>query len=512
VVEGSVRPLHASFLTGRDRFQERSRPVAVITWQCWMREPGSERVLHHLTPFQRIFANRRLRPGISRVGRRASHPSPDAGDQPHVVIVGGGFGGLNVAKGLRDAALRITLVDQQNHHLFQPLLYQVATASLSPADIASPIRTILRDQQNTTVVQATVTAIDLAQRTVQLRDGAIPYDMLVLAMGVEPAYFGHPEWAAHAPGLKSIDDAVEMRRRIFSAFERAERAPDAPARQRALTFVVVGGGPTGVELAGAIGEIAHHTLTREFRNIDPEDARILMIDSGDRLLSGFPERASVPAERDLGRLGVEIRTGSRVTGMDPGVVWLGDERIEADTVLWAAGVRASPVATTLGVPLDRVGRVIVAPDLTIPGHPDVFVIGDLAAVVDREGVALPGTAPVAIQAAQQTVPNLLRQLNGEPTEPFTYRDRGMMATVGRGRAVAVIAGRTFDGLVAWLLWAVIHVWSLIEFRSRAAVMLQWGWAFLTRQRTARLITGVTATAGESRSPGTYRDQPAAVRR
>jgi NADH dehydrogenase len=397
--------------------------------------------------------------------------------------------------------MRLTLVDQQNHHLFQPLLYQVATASLSPADIASPIRTILRDQRNVMVTLATVRSVDLARQRVDLVDGHLTYDMLVLATGVEPTYFGHPEWAVSAPGLKSIDDAVEMRRRIFGAFERAERTTDEAARRRALTFVVVGGGPTGVELAGAIGEIAHHTLTREFRNIDPDDARILIVDSGERLLSGFPERASAAAERDLGRLGVEIHTGSRVTGMDPGLLWLGDERIEADTVLWAAGVKASAVAQTLGVPLDRGGRVIVAPDLTIPGHPEVFVVGDLAAMVDAGGTALPGTAPVAIQTARHTVANLLRRLDDRPTEPFRYHDRGMMATVGRGRAVAVVFGRTFDGLLAWVLWAVVHVWSLIEFRSRAAVMLQWGWAFLTRQRTARLITGNHASDRAYLFPG-----------
>lgn len=447
-------------------------------------------MLHRLTSLRsRLSSRSRPFSGKLHDDVDPSQFPSESGDHPHVVIVGGGFGGLNVAKGLRNAPVRLTLIDQRNYHLFQPLLYQVATASLSAADIASPIRTILRSQGNAVVTLATVTAIDLERRTVELEDGYVAFDRLVLAMGVEPTYFGHPEWATHAPALKSIDDALDMRRRIFSAFEQAEREPDEAARQRALTFVVVGGGPTGVELAGAIGEIAHHTLTREFRNIDPKAARILIVDSGERLLSAFPERASASAKRDLGRLGVEVRTGSRVTGMDPEGVWLGEERIEAATVLWAAGVKGSSVAHTLGVPLDRGGRVIVAPDLTIPGHPDVFVIGDLAAVTDRDGTALPGTAPVAIQAAQHTVSNLLRQINGEPTESFSYRDRGMMATVGRGRAVAIIADRTFDGLVAWLMWAVVHVWSLIEFRSRAAVMLQWGWAFLTRQRTARLITG-----------------------
>jgi NADH dehydrogenase len=382
------------------------------------------------------------------------------------------------------------VIDRRNYHLFQPLLYQVATASLSPADIASPIRWILRKQKNTATLMAEVTAIDLVSRRVTLADGGtLSYDFLIIAAGAEPSYFGHESWAELAPGLKSIEDALEMRRRIFSAFERAERTPPGAGRDRLLTFVVVGGGPTGVELAGALGEIAHDsTLRSEFRAINPDTARIVLIEGGPRLLDGFPERLARTAARDLAKLGVEVRTDSRVTAIEPGAVAIGQERIEAETILWAAGVRASPLGQSLGLPPDRAGQVKVETNLTVTGHSEVFVIGDLATMPSPNGEPLPGIAPVAIQQGECAAANIERVLTGQPMIPFRYRDRGMLATIGRNRAVAVIFGRSFDGLVAWLLWAVVHIVSIIGFRNRIAVTLQWFWAYLTRQRIARLIT------------------------
>ncbi|MEA2582880.1 MAG: hypothetical protein QOF33_965 [Thermomicrobiales bacterium] len=412
----------------------------------------------------------------------------DQDSRPHVVIIGGGFGGLNAAKALRDAPVRITLVDARNYHLFQPLLYQVATASLAPADIASPIRAVLRRQKNVTVLMDLATDIDLDAREVVLAEGRFRYDYLILAAGAQPVYFGHPEWQELAPGLKSIEDAVEMRRRIFRALEAAERETVEEERRCLLTFVVVGGGPTGVELAGSLGEIIQDLLPREYRFIRPEQARIVLVEGGPRVLSAFPEKLSRAAERDLRRLGVELRTNTRVTGIEPGTVWLGEERIGTETVLWAAGVTAAPLARTLGAPLDRGGRVVVQPDLTVPGHSEVFVIGDVAATTDAKGRPLPGVAPVAIQQGQWSARNIVQALAGEPLRPFRYRDRGILATVGRRHAVAVVFGVAFDGVLAWLTWAVVHVASLIEFRSRFAVMLQWAWAYVTRQRTSRLIT------------------------
>ena len=426
-------------------------------------------------------------------GRRRSH-LPDQGHSPHVLIIGGGFGGLNTAKGLRDAPVRITLLDRHNYHLFQPLLYQVATASLSPADIASPLRAIFRRQQNVSVQLAHVAEVDLDRQSVLLDDGELSYDFLVLATGAETAYFGHPEWAELAPGLKNIDDAIEMRRRIFLAFEKAERAVDERIRRSALTFVVVGGGPTGVELAGALGEIAHETLSRDFRSIDPGTARIVLIDGGDRILTAFPENLSSSAARDLNRLGVEIVTNSFIKHIQQGAVEFGSERIEADTILWAAGVTATPVGKSLDAPVDRGGRIAVSPDLRLPDHPEVFVIGDLAAIPDGKGGTLPGVAQVAIQGGKWTATNITRMIAGEPLLPFRYRDLGIMATIGRNRAVAVIGGLRFGGFPAWFIWAVIHVHELVEYRSRVIVFVQWSWAYLTHRRSARLITG------ESRAP------------
>jgi len=424
---------------------------------------------------------------LPRRRSRAQEPVNDG--RPHVVIIGGGFGGLTAAKELRDAPVRITLIDKHNYHLFQPLLYQVATAALSPANVASPIRSALRGQENVTVLMAEATRIDLDRREVELEDEDLSYDYLILAAGSETNYFGKQDWEPLAPGLKSVDDALEIRRRVFAAFEVAERTDDEAERQRLLTFIVVGGGSTGVELAGSLAEIARYALEREFRKIDPERTRIIIAHSRNRLLDTYPEKLSRYAERALAQLGVEIRTSVRVTRVGPGVAWLGDERIEAQTVLWAAGVTASELTRSLAVPLDRGGRIEVERDLSIPGHPEAFAIGDLATMNDRRGRAMPGTAPVAIQQARTAAENLGHRLRGEPARTFVYRDRGELATIGRNRAVAVIRGFAFDGFFAWLIWAFVHIYSLIDFRSRVAVMAQWTWAYLTQQRPARLITG-----------------------
>ncbi|MFL5761921.1 MAG: NAD(P)/FAD-dependent oxidoreductase [Thermomicrobiales bacterium] len=428
---------------------------------------------------------------IGRDRRSAGQGKNIAADsRPGVIVVGAGFGGLSAVKHLAGEPVLVTVVDARNYHLFQPLLYQVATAALSPADITSPIRSILRRQRNAAVLMAEVTAVDLEARQVELAEGdRLDYDFLILSAGAEPSYFGHDVWSAFAPGLKSIEDALEMRRRIFGSFEEAERHPDSFERTRLLTFVVVGGGPTGVELAGALGEIAHDaTLRKEFRFIDPDQARIILIEGGPRLLDGFPEGLSRRAARDLASLGVEVRTNSRVTAVEPGSVSIGSDRIEAATILWAAGVKASPIGHTLGLPLDRGGRAFAQPDLTLPGHPEVFVIGDLAAMNDANGEPLPGVAPVAIQQGEWAAKNVGRAIAGQPLLPFTYHDRGTLATIGRNRAVAVIFGRSFSGFVAWLLWAGVHIMSLIGFRNRIAVSLQWLWAYVTHQRVARLIT------------------------
>ncbi len=422
----------------------------------------------------------------------SSAPAPtsdEAPREPRVVIVGGGFGGLYAAKALGDQPVSITLVDRRNHHLFQPLLYQVASAALSPADIASPIRAILRKQANITVLLAEVTGIDVGAREVVLDDGTrLPYDYLILAAGTSHAYFGHDEWEPLAPGLKSLEDALEIRRRVLRAFEEAERERDPAEREALLTFVVVGGGPTGVELAGSIAEISRFTLARDFDHIDPTKARVILLEGADRLLLTFPEKLGKKAAAYLRRLGVQVRTGAMVTGIDPEGVLLGEERIPARTVLWAAGVRASPVAKTLGVELDRAGRVVIGPDLSVPGHPEIFVIGDLAAGKDQSGKPLPGTAPVAIQQGHWAAANIVRAVRGEPTRSFRYKDRGNMATVGRNVAVADIKGLKLTGFIAWLAWAVVHVFNLIGYKNRVLVSLQWILAYVTFQRGARLIT------------------------
>ena len=372
---------------------------------------------------------------------------------PRVVIVGGGFGGLSAAKALRGAAVDVCLVDRRNHHVFQPLLYQVATAGLSPGDISSPIRWILRRQPNIRVWLAEATRVDPSRKTLVLADGEITYDYLILASGSTHAYFGHEEWRAHAPGLKTLEDALDMRRRVLVAFEKAERETDRARQRRLLTFVVVGGGPTGVELAGALAEISRHALAHDFRAIDPESARVILIDSGSSVLSTYPEDLQAFARTALERLGVAVWTGSIVTGVEEGRVHLGNEVIEAGTVLWAAGVSASPLGASLGVPLDRTGRVLVNDDLTIPGHPEIFVVGDLAALKGADGRWLPGVAQVAIQQAAHAAGNLRLALRGELMKPFAYKNLGNLATIGRNSAVADMPSFRMKGYLAWLFTA-----------------------------------------------------------
>ena len=408
---------------------------------------------------------------------------------PHVVIVGAGFGGLNAARVLRHEPVRVTVIDRHNYHLFQPLLYQVATAGLSASDIAYPIRAILNRQKNTRVLLAEASAIKPDERTVLLTDGTITYDYLILAAGARHSYFGHPEWEPRAPGLKSVDDALEIRRRLLLAFERAEREPEQEKRRTLLTFVVVGAGPTGVELAGAIAEIACHVMVEDFRAIDPREARIILVEAGPRILPSFPEDLATKAEEALKRLGVEVRKDSPVTSVRRDAVVIGAQEIAASTVLWAAGVTASHLAASLGAPLDKAGQILVEPDLSIPGRPEVFVIGDLAAFTHQTGHPLPGLAPVAIQQGQQAARNILLKCQGRPTRTFHYSDRGTMATIGRAKAIADLGAIRFSGFLAWIVWIFVHIFFLIGFRNRFVVLFNWAWAYITTQRSARLITG-----------------------
>lgn len=410
---------------------------------------------------------------------------------PHVVIVGGGFAGLYTARGLRRAEVRITVIDRHNFHLFQPLLYQVATAALNPSDIAAPIRSILRRQQNVSVLLGQAASIDAGRKMVHLLDGAqFSYDYLVVATGATHSYFAHPEWELHAPGLKSIDDALEIRRRVLLAFEAAEREDDPAVQNAWLTFVIVGAGPTGAELAGALSEIARKTMVRDFRRINPGSARVILIEGKDRVLPGYTPVLSEKARRQLANLGVEIITNAAVSDITGREVRIGTDRvIPTRTVLWAAGVQASPLAQSLNVPVDRAGRVLVEPDLTIPGHKDVFVIGDLAAVRQYDGSFVPGVAPAAIQEGQHTATNLVRATEGQPMRAFRYRDKGSLATLGRAAAVADFGKFHLSGFIAWMAWLVIHIFFLIGFRNRFLVFTQWAWAYLTYQRGARLITG-----------------------
>jgi NADH dehydrogenase len=415
---------------------------------------------------------------------------------PHVLIVGGGFGGLWATRALASAPVRITLVDRCNHHLFQPLLYQVATAGLSAPDIAAPLRHILRRQRNATVLLDEVTAVDATARRVSLAHGEpLDYDYLLLAPGARHAYFGHDDWAEHAPGLKTLDDALGIRRQLLTAFERAEAEDDAARRAEWLSFVIVGGGPTGVELAGTLAEIARHTLRREFRRIDPTQARIVLAEAGSRVLSSFPEALSEKARGHLQRLGVEVRTGEAITRIDEAGVEFGAARLPARTVLWAAGVAASPLGRSLGAPLDRAGRVLVQPDLSVPGHPEVFVAGDLAALV-QDGKPVPGVAPAAKQMGAHVAAAIRARLRGATPAPFRYRDFGNLATIGRMAAVVDLHGMKLSGILAWWFWLGAHVFFLIGFRNRIVVLLEWFRSYWTYQRSARIIVGL---------PGAKRD-------
>ena len=419
---------------------------------------------------------------------------------PHVVIVGGGFGGLAAARALADAPVHITLVDRRNHHLFQPLLYQVATAGLNPGDIAAPIRSLVATQPNVRVLLGEVVSID--DHTVVLDDGStIDFDYLVLAAGTTHSYFGHDDWELHAPGLKTVEDALEIRRRILSAFERAERAADPAERDANLTFVVVGGGPTGVEMAGAIAEIAFQTMTREFRTIDSSTARVILLEGTDRVLSTYPDRLSASALRQLGELGVDVRLGEMVTAVDEAGVVTTSGSIATRTVVWGAGNEASPLAAMLGAPTDRAGRVEVGPDLSVPGRPNVFAIGDLAHAVS-DGRVVPGVAQGAIQGGTHVAKAIMADLSGSTVRPeFHYRDKGELATIGRSSAVGVIGGRQLSGWLAWMAWWSVHIFFLIDFRSRLLVLINWAWNYLTFRRGARLITGPWAPRRRSSPRG-----------
>ncbi len=415
----------------------------------------------------------------------------DSKNTLRVVIVGGGFGGLLAARTLARYPVRITLIDRKNHHTFQPLLYQVATAGLSPGEIAAPIRWILRGRPNVQVLLGEVQDFDLSRRVLKLPDAEIPYDYLVVAAGASHAYFGHNEWEPLAPGLKTIEDALEIRRRVLLAFELAERQAASGQAQVQLNFVVVGGGPTGVELAGTLAEIARRVLSNEFRSIDPKRTRIVLLEGGPRILPTYPEDLSRSAEEQLRRLGVEVHTSAMVTGIEPAAVVMSKARLSAAVVLWAAGVAASPLGKKLGASTDRAGRVLVNPDLSIPGHPEVFVIGDLAALKDASGKMLPGVAPVAMQEGAATAHNIGRELQGQPRQNFHYVDKGSLATIGRAAAVAQFGKIHISGFSAWLSWLFIHIFFLIGFRNRLIVLIQWAWSYFTYERGARLITGDT---------------------
>jgi len=408
---------------------------------------------------------------------------------PHVVIVGGGFGGLWAARALAGSPVRVSLIDRVNHHLFQPLLYQVATAGLSMPDIAAPLRHILRRQRNVTVLLGEVVAIDRDLRRLRCADGGeFDYDYLIVASGARHAYFGRDDWAVHAPGLKTLDDALLIRRKVLTAFERAEAEPDADRRAAWLNFVVIGGGPTGVELAGTLAEIARHTLRREFRRVDPAAARVLLVEAGPRVLSALPETLSAKAAAQLHKLGVEVHTGRPVTAVDADGIALGEERIDARTVLWAAGVAASPLGRCLGADLDRAGRVLVADDLSLPGHPEVFVVGDLASK-QQDGKPVPGVAPAAKQMGTHAAHMIRAELAGRPRKPFRYHDVGSLATIGRMAAVADLGRVRLSGLIAWWFWLLVHILFLIGFRSRLIVLINWSWSYWTYQRHARIIVG-----------------------
>ncbi len=421
--------------------------------------------------------------------------------RPHVVILGGGFAGLQAARALARDPVDVTVIDRRNHHLFQPLLYQVATAALNPGDIATPIRSVLRDQRNARTLLAEATHIDLGARVVQLHDGAIGYDYLVVATGATHSYLGQDQWAAVAPGLKTVEDALDMRRRILLAFEDAERAEDVQTRSALLTFVVVGAGPTGVELAGALAEIGRFTLARDFRSFDPRGLRVVLVEGGNRLLTAMSETLSAAAERQLTDLGVEVRKSAKVTDIDEhGVTFADGSRLASRTVLWAAGVQASPLGVCLSAPTDRAGRVHVEPDLSLAGHPEAFVAGDLMHAPAGEGI-VPGVAPAAIQSGQHVALAIRARMAGRPTAPFVYRDKGSLATIGRAAAVGSLAGFEVRGFLAWWLWWIVHIAYLIGFRNRLSVMIGWAWQYFAFRRGARLITGRALRRSPSLPPG-----------
>ncbi len=408
-------------------------------------------------------------------------------DLPHVVIVGGGFGGLMAARAFNRADVRVTLIDRTNHHLFQPLLYQVAMAGLSPAEIAAPIRSILRRQKNITVLLDEAESVSLRQNQLILRDRILDYDYLILATGGKTSYFGHDQWERFAPGLKDLGDAVEIRRRVLLAFEAAEKESDPDLKRELLTFVVVGGGPTGVELAGAIAELAKFVLARDFRRIDPKSAEILLIEGGPRILHSFAPSLSEKAVNHLNDLGVRVRTGTAVTDIDATGVSLGEERIRAATVIWGAGIRATDLTSTLGVPVDRAGRILIEPDLSLPGFPNAFAIGDMT-YFEQNGKPLPGVSQVAMQMGRLAAQNILNDMSGTARQTFNYNDKGSMATIGRSAAIAEIGKIRLSGFPAWMAWLLVHIWFLIGFRNRFTVMFNWAWSYFTYERGARLIT------------------------
>ncbi|MFM2419577.1 MAG: hypothetical protein RL385_4300 [Pseudomonadota bacterium] len=410
-------------------------------------------------------------------------------DKPHVVILGAGFAGLAAARALNHAPVRITLIDRSNHHLFQPLLYQVAAAALAAPDVAAPIRKLLWKQRNATVLMSDVRRIDVEKRRVVLEGRELAYDYLIVATGMTHAYFGNDAWAKHAPGLKTIGEALDIRRRILRAFEAAELAVSSEEQRALTTFVVIGGGPTGVELAGALAEIAGRTLARDFRRFDPRCTRVILVEAGPRILSTFAPAMSQKAVAQLVQLGVEVRTGTPVSDVGEGYVEIAGEYIETHTVVWAAGVQASPLTRQLGVPVDRAGRVWVEPDLSVPDRPEVFVVGDLIAKT-QEGKPLPGVAPLAIQSGRHVAANILRSVARRPRLPFQYVDKGSMATIGRNKAVAQLGKLHFSGMLAWWAWLVVHLLSLVEFKSRVSVLFEWAWAYFTWQRRSRIILEV----------------------
>jgi NADH dehydrogenase len=419
--------------------------------------------------------------------------------RPKVLIVGAGFAGLTAARRLAKLPVQLTLLDRKNHHTFQPLLYQVATAGLSPGEIAAPIRWILRSHPNVEVLLEEVTDFNLESKQVITEEQTLNYDFLIIASGATHAYFGHEEWEPLAPGLKTIEDALEIRRRVLLAFELAERQIAEGRSESPLQFVVIGAGPTGVELAGTLAEIARHALNHEFRNIDPRQSHILLIEGGPRVLPSYSAELSRKAEDQLRRLGVEVRTSHMVTGVEPGAVLVGSEKIPSSVILWAAGVAASPLGRKLGVPVDRAGRVLVQPDLSIPQHPEVFVIGDLAALKDKSGKLLPGVAPVAIQQGDWVAETISRDLEKQPRRDFHYHDKGSLATIGRAAAIAQFGKFEISGYFAWLAWLFVHIFFLIGFRNRLIVMFQWAWSYLTYERGARLITGSNELPGWTQS-------------